>query len=138
MSSAFNKQEGGSHYSNMKIQPMEYILANNIGFAEGSVIKYVSRWKNKNGIEDLKKAIHILEMLVEKTTLDDAKKLHPIPNELKRMVGSVPSPERLKQMQDDFQKNLIAQGPAEPPPFWFGATPSSQKELIDELTKRND
>lgn len=62
---ALNKQEGGSHYKAMKIQPFEYIHANGIGFAEGCVIKYVSRWKAKNGIEDLKKAIHFLELLIE-------------------------------------------------------------------------
>lgn len=62
---ALNKQEGGNHYKAMKIQPFEYIHANGIGFAEGCVIKYVSRWKSKNGIEDLKKAIHFLELLIE-------------------------------------------------------------------------
>ena len=59
------KQIGGTHYKDMAIQPMEYILANHIGFAEGAVIKYVSRWKTKNGIQDLKKAIHILEILID-------------------------------------------------------------------------
>ena len=58
------KQEGGSHYKDMAIQPMEYILKNNIGYAEGNVIKYVSRWKSKNGIEDLKKALHVLQILI--------------------------------------------------------------------------
>lgn len=62
---ALNRQEGGNHYKAMKIQPFEYIHANGIGFAEGCVIKYVSRWKSKNGIEDLKKAIHFLELLIE-------------------------------------------------------------------------
>lgn len=63
--SAKDIQVSGDHYKNMKIQPMEYILANNIGFAEGAVIKYVSRWKNKNGIDDLKKARHVLDFLIE-------------------------------------------------------------------------
>ena len=58
------RQEGGSHYKDMVIQPIDYILKNNIGFAEGNVIKYVSRWKNKNGVMDLKKALHILQILV--------------------------------------------------------------------------
>jgi len=55
----------------MKIQPIEYILANNLGFAEGNIIKYISRYKNKNGIEDLKKAIHFIELLIEKETKKD-------------------------------------------------------------------
>ena len=58
-------QVGGDHYKKMAIQPIEYILKNGIGFAEGNVIKYVSRWKEKGGIEDLKKARHFLDMLIE-------------------------------------------------------------------------
>lgn len=63
--SALDVQEGGDHYKNMAIQPVQYIMANNIGFAEGNVIKYVSRWKNKNGVQDLKKARHFLDILIE-------------------------------------------------------------------------
>jgi hypothetical protein len=62
---AFDRQVGGSHYQDMAIEPIEYILANNIPFAEGSVIKYVSRWRNKGGVEDLRKARHFLDMLIQ-------------------------------------------------------------------------
>lgn len=62
---AIKRQVGGDHYKSMVIQPIEYIVKNDIGFAEGNVIKYVSRWKNKNGIADLKKAMHILELLID-------------------------------------------------------------------------
>lgn len=58
-------QVGGDHYRKMAIQPMEYILANDIPFVEGCVIKYVSRWKNKGGLQDLKKARHNLDFLIE-------------------------------------------------------------------------
>lgn len=58
-------QVGGSHYTKMKIQPLTYILQNDIPFAEGCVIKYVSRWKDKGGIQDLKKAKDFLEKLIE-------------------------------------------------------------------------
>jgi len=61
---ALGMQEGGSHYKDMKIQPVEFIHANNIGFIEGCVIKYVCRYKMKNGIEDLKKAQHFLNLLI--------------------------------------------------------------------------
>ena len=61
---ATNKQVGGSHYQ-LPIQPIEYILANGLGYCEANVVKYVSRWRNKGGIQDLKKAIHYLEMLIE-------------------------------------------------------------------------
>lgn len=62
---ALARQEGGQHYKGMAIQPFEYIHANSIGFAEGCVIKYVSRWRAKNGVEDLKKARHFLDLLIE-------------------------------------------------------------------------
>lgn len=63
-SSALDKQVGGDHYKTA-IQPIQYIHANGISFCEGNVIKYVSRWKNKNGIADLEKAKHYLELLIE-------------------------------------------------------------------------
>lgn len=63
--SALDIQIGGGHYKQLKIQPVEYILANNIGYVEGNVIKYVTRWKDKNGIADLEKAKHYLDLLIE-------------------------------------------------------------------------
>ena len=62
---AKDTQVGGNHYKSMKIQPIEFTLANGLGFCEGNVIKYVSRWKSKNGVEDLRKAKHYIEMLIE-------------------------------------------------------------------------
>jgi hypothetical protein len=58
------RQVGGSHYQKA-IQPWDYIAANGIGYFEGNVIKYVSRWRDKAGIEDLKKARHYLDKLIE-------------------------------------------------------------------------
>jgi hypothetical protein len=49
----------------LAIQPVEYIHANGIGYFEGNVIKYVSRWRAKNGIKDLEKAKHYIELLIE-------------------------------------------------------------------------
>ena len=66
--SAFKKQVGGGHYKDCAIQPAEYIHKNGIGYMEGNVIKYVSRWRNKNGLEDLKKARHYLDLLIEMET----------------------------------------------------------------------
>ena len=57
-------QVDGNHYKKLVIQPIEYIHANNIPFAEGSVIKYVSRWRDKGGIKDLEKAKHFLDLLI--------------------------------------------------------------------------
>lgn len=63
--SALTKQVNGSHYSQRAIQPVEYIHGNGIGYMEGNVIKYVTRWRDKGGIADLEKAKHYLEMLIE-------------------------------------------------------------------------
>lgn len=63
--SALNKQVSGDHYKSKLIQPVEYIHANEIGFFEGNVIKYVTRWREKGGIADLEKAQHYIEMLIE-------------------------------------------------------------------------
>lgn len=62
---ANSKQVAGSHYSDKDIQPWDFIHANNLGYFEGNCVKYVSRWRDKGGIEDLKKAIHYLEKLIE-------------------------------------------------------------------------
>lgn len=63
-----DQQVGGNHYKDLKIQPVEYIHANNIGYMEGNVIKYVSRWRAKNGIKDLEKAKHYIELLIQLET----------------------------------------------------------------------
>ena len=57
-------QISGDHYKSLPIQPIEYIHANSIPFAEGCVIKYVSRWKSKGGIRDLEKARHFIDLLI--------------------------------------------------------------------------
>lgn len=62
---ALNTQVSGDHYKSLKIQPIEFIHANGIPFAEGSVIKYVTRWRAKGGIADLEKAKHFIELLIE-------------------------------------------------------------------------
>lgn len=67
MTKAQSTQIGGSHYTKLKIQPMEYSMQNSLGPAEHTVIKYVTRWKDKGGVEDLKKARHTLDLLIEYT-----------------------------------------------------------------------
>ena len=63
--SALDTQVAGNHYSEMKIQPVEFIHANNLPFIEGCIIKYVSRHKAKNGRQDLLKARHFIDLLLE-------------------------------------------------------------------------
>jgi hypothetical protein len=63
--SALDTQVQGTHYKDMLIQPVEFIVKNNLAFLEANVIKYVCRHRSKNGIEDLNKAIHYLELAKE-------------------------------------------------------------------------
>lgn len=63
--SALDTQVGGGHYRQGAIQPIQFIHANDLPFIEGNVVKYVSRWRGKNGLEDLRKARHYLDMLIE-------------------------------------------------------------------------
>jgi hypothetical protein len=66
--SAFKEQVAGGHYKDMAIQPAEFLHRNGIGYIEGCVIKYLCRWRSKNGLEDLKKARHYLDLLIEMET----------------------------------------------------------------------
>ncbi len=63
--SALDIQVGGDHYRALKIQPVEFIEANGLGFLEGNVIKYLSRHANKNGKDDLLKARHYIDLLIK-------------------------------------------------------------------------
>jgi hypothetical protein len=58
-------QISGSHYCNLSIQPMEYILANGLDFAQGNVVKYVTRFRDKGGLRDLEKAKHCIDLLID-------------------------------------------------------------------------
>jgi len=59
-------QVGGDHYKQFAIQPFDFITANNIPWAEGCAIKYLVRWRSKGGVEDLRKARHFIDMLIER------------------------------------------------------------------------
>lgn len=58
-------QPGGDHYKEQAIQPIEYILANKLGYCEGNVVKYITRHKLKNGKEDIEKCIHYLQFILD-------------------------------------------------------------------------
>ena len=68
--SALDEQVGGEHYKNLAIQPVEFIHTNGIGYVEGCVIKYVTGWRSKGGLDDLLKARHYLDVLIELETQD--------------------------------------------------------------------
>ena len=63
--SAFEVQVGGSHYKNFAIQPTEFIHVNNLGFLQGCIIKRICRYKAKDGLKDLQKIKHEIDMLIE-------------------------------------------------------------------------
>ena len=58
-------QVGGEHYRGTAIQPWDFIVSNGLGYLEGNVVKYVCRWRKKNGVQDLEKAAHYLAKLIE-------------------------------------------------------------------------
>ena len=66
--SAFAGQVGGDHYRGMAIQPVEFIHRNGLGFCEGAAIKYLCRWRNKGGLDDLRKARHFIDLLIDMET----------------------------------------------------------------------
>ena len=70
-SSALDKQISGDHYKSCGIQPIEYIHANGLSYLEGNVIKYTTRHSKKNGRQDIEKAIHYLELILEMEYKDD-------------------------------------------------------------------
>jgi hypothetical protein len=64
--SALDKQEGGTHYKDLAIQPVEYIQKNNLSYLQGNVIKYITRYNKKNSpIDDLNKAKHYIDLILE-------------------------------------------------------------------------
>jgi hypothetical protein len=67
-----DKQVAGDHYKKLKIQTWDYIWANDLGYMEGNIIKYVTRWKDKGNEKDLLKAKHYLDKLLELIKNDTA------------------------------------------------------------------
>ena len=61
---------GPNHYKDKAVQPWDFIVSNNLGYLEGNVVKYISRWRQKGGVDDLRKAKHYIEKLIE-TALDE-------------------------------------------------------------------
>ena len=62
------EQVGGDHYKKLAIQPIEYIMANKLGYCEGNIVKYISRYKEKGGVEDLRKIKQYVDFLIEQET----------------------------------------------------------------------
>ena len=71
-SDVLNGSHLGQHYKSLAIEPIQYIEANHLGFHEGNIVKYVSRWRLKDGLDDLKKAKFYIERLIELAEQEDA------------------------------------------------------------------
>lgn len=65
MNKPLDVQVGGQHYKGMKIQPIEFVAANNLSYMDGCVVKYISRHRNKNGREDIEKIKHYCDLILE-------------------------------------------------------------------------
>jgi Protein of unknwon function (DUF3310). len=74
MAGALDVQVGGGHYKKRKIQPVEYIHANDLGFLEGCIIKRITRWRDKDGFADLEKIKHEVDLLIQLETSKQAEK----------------------------------------------------------------
>ena len=80
---ANNFQVGGDHYSKNAIQPWDYIVANELGYLEGNIVKYITRWRDKGGLQDIDKVIHYAQKLKEVVTLRNLKMKHDGKEEMK-------------------------------------------------------
>ena len=60
-----DKQIGGNHYQGYKIQPIDFVMHNKLDYLQGCVVKYVTRFRDKNGVEDLEKAKHCIDLLID-------------------------------------------------------------------------
>ena len=72
--SVYNKQIGGTHYRKMKIQPSKFVIENKLLFPEGNVIKYICRHQYKGRKEDLEKAKHFIDMIIERDYKEEKEK----------------------------------------------------------------
>ena len=72
--SSYKKQIGGKHYLNYKIQPSEFVIENKLLYPEGNVIKYILRHQDKGGKEDLLKAKHFIDMIIERDYIEEKEK----------------------------------------------------------------
>ena len=69
----WDTQVGGEHYQKLAIQPTDYIYLNGLDFVQGNIVKYVSRFRDKNGMQDLEKALHYLNYLIEQEKIKGTK-----------------------------------------------------------------
>jgi hypothetical protein len=122
--SANETQVGGDHYKSKAIQPWDYIASNNLGYLEGCIIKYISRHREKGGLEDLQKAQHFLAKLIEveverapkidrvallKELLPGVKKLFGLEYKKYKKQPITPQPEPLQEKTFEASQKMVAE-----------------------------
>ncbi len=99
--SANDTQVAGNHYKAKAIQPWDYIISNDLGYLEGNVVKYVSRWRDKGGVDDLRKAMHYLQKLIEVAMASNV----PVPAKAARATDFWPFPTGVVPRTGNAQEN---------------------------------
>ena len=105
MSNPYDTQVGGSHYKDMKIQPSEFINKNKLQFAEGNAIKYICRHGSKGQQQDLEKAKHYIDMIIERDYGDDAEKSKVFESDIKVTYNGVLDEEGYKKMTNTISNS---------------------------------
>ena len=108
--SSYDTQVGGDHYKDMKIQPSEFINKNKMQFAEGNAIKYICRHQKKGGKQDLEKAKHYIDMIIERDYGDDAYRSQTfevsLPNDLSISYGDVETKWENNMTYEELQEKV--------------------------------
>jgi hypothetical protein len=108
--SALATQVGGDHYRKMKIQPVEFITANNIGFLEGCIIKRACRWREKDGIRDLEKIVHEAQLLIEqekKRIAELSAVAKPVPNAVGYLAEAIREERERREKEQGTRINAL-------------------------------
>ena len=108
--SSYDTQVGGDHYKDMTIQPSEFINKNKMQFAEGNAIKYICRHQKKGGKQDLEKAKHYIDMIIERDYGDDTYRSQTfevtLPNDLSISYGDVETKWENNMTYEELQKKV--------------------------------
>lgn len=103
---ATDSQVGGTHYKGFKIQPVEYIQANDLDFLQGNVVKYITRHKFKNGKVDIEKAIHFCQLILELQYSETKNEVGEVGNQQREGIrASIQSPRAKGQHLADLLQN---------------------------------
>ena len=103
----YDKQIGGSHYQNFKIQPSKFVIENELLYPEGCVIKYILRHRLKGKRQDLEKAIHFIEMIIERDYLEKKDFLEEAEKEKKELEESYKESRRQTKERKNFHPRAI-------------------------------